>query len=335
MIIDIFRVSVFLIAITLFAETPPGIRVTLLALDPDGAPVAGVKVAVGGAPSASDRAYPRQANGETDVDGHFTATITSGDGLMYAFAFGAKHYRTDLPGLDWQSESENPAKHLKRGKDGIPECLVKLVVKPIKKPIPLCAKRVDTIVPALGKPVGYDVEKGDWVAPYGKGERVDLEFTAMSRFDSDDNYDSELRLYLPGDATGILSYELGSGSGQRSALRMPYEAPEVGYNDKWTWRNTCTTAPGIGQFSVMVDESKPQRCFFFRVRTVLNPRGDVISAHYGKIHGPVSLRVYADGKTRLEFTYYFNPTASDRNLEYDIKRNLIPGLTWEETPRDP
>ena len=49
-------------------------------------------------------------------------------------------------------------------------------------------------------------------------------------------------------------------------------------------------------------------------------QGDIISAHYTKIMGDI--RLAAQGS--LHFTYYFNPTANDRNLEFDPTQNLFP-----------
>ncbi len=37
----------------------------------------------------------------------------------------------------------------------------------------------------------------------------------------------------------------------------------------------------------------------------------------------------------LFFTYYFNPTPNDQNLEWDTKRDLFGNLGWEKTPNLP
>ena len=62
----------------------------------------------------------------------------------------------------------------------------------------------------------------------------------------------------------------------------------------------------------------------FRVRTVLDDKGNIISARYGKIYGPIE---YGDSDSnqggRVSFTYYLNPMDNDRNLEFDPSRNLL------------
>ena len=61
------------------------------------------------------------------------------------------------------------------------------------------------------------------------------------------------------------------------------------------------------------------RNFYFRVRTVTDKDGKIISAHYGKIYGDFP-----------SFIHYFNGTANDRNLEFDIGRNLLGNLKRSE-----
>lgn len=196
-----------------------------------------------------------------------------------------------------------------------------VVLKPIRNPIPMYAKRVEVLVPEVGKPVGYDLEKGDWVAPYGSGVHLDFEFTVTGHYESKQDYDGVLTLRLPGAENGIQPYALDPV--QRSQLKLPYEAPETAYQSTWIWRNGRKT-PRVDHPSVFVDESNDQRAFIFRVRTVLDPQGRIVRANYGKIHGPVYFQTFEGGKSRIGFTYYYNP-AETRNLEFDPKKNLFSG----------
>jgi len=99
----------------------------------------------------------------------------------------------------------------------------------------------------------------------------------------------------PGD--GIQEFTVPAvekGSGLRSA----HEAPVDGYQ------------PEV----VQTEMTNPNRNFYFRVRTKLDENGNVVSARYGKIYGDLA-----------QFTYYFNPTLNDRNVEFDPKQNLLGG----------
>ncbi len=60
-----------------------------------------------------------------------------------------------------------------------------------------------------------------------------------------------------------------------------------------------------------------------------------MSALYGKMKGGFYISPDASNHGFIEFTYYLNPTPLDRNMEWDPKRNLFTGLSFEETPRDP
>ena len=54
-------------------------------------------------------------------------------------------------------------------------------------------------------------------------------------------------------------------------------------------------------------------------------------ALYGKIDREIHMRgVARRGPADIVFTYYLNPTPNDRNLEFDPKRNLMPGLKSTE-----
>ena len=63
----------------------------------------------------------------------------------------------------------------------------------------------------------------------------------------------------------------------------------------------------------------PNRNYLFRVRTVVDDKGNIVSAHYGKIYGDF-----------MEFKYYLNPTPNDRNVEFDPKQNLLKNLKSDE-----
>ena len=195
-----------------------------------------------------------------------------------------------------------------------------VVLKPIKKPVAMYVKKIEAFVPEIGRPIGYDLERGDWVAPYGKGVTTDFLFTVEGSLENELNYMGVLKLQIPGEENGIQPYALDPV--QRSELKLPYEAPVVGYQSDWSWHNSRRT-PDVRQPSVFIDESQPQRAFIYRVRTVVDPQGRIIRANYGKIHGPIYFSPRLNGKWAIGITYYFNPDET-RNLECDPKRNLFP-----------
>ena len=72
------------------------------------------------------------------------------------------------------------------------------------------------------------------------------------------------------------------------------------------------------------NEHDPNRIYLFRVRTVEDHDGNIVSARYGKIYGDF-----------MQFSYYLNPTPNDRNIEFDPKQNLLGGLSALEQVRVP
>lgn len=70
----------------------------------------------------------------------------------------------------------------------------------------------------------------------------------------------------------------------------------------------------------------------FRGRAEMDPQGKIVNARYGKIYGPFK---FAQGPKKLvDFTYYFNPTPNDRNLEFDGEHNLsAPEWRGPDEPR--
>ena len=83
------------------------------------------------------------------------------------------------------------------------------------------------------------------------------------------------------------------------------------------------------------DSSKDrEQGYFFRVRTV-EENGRIISANYGKITGDIGIEPRSNKTCLIFFTYYYNPTSLDQNLEWDPRRNLLQGLNREQTPTAP
>ena len=183
-----------------------------------------------------------------------------------------------------------------------------MTLKKIGIPNPMYAKSVNLGLPVFDKPAGFDLTAGDWVAPYGKGSRADILFTAHREKRSE--YDSDYRLVVsfPNRGDGIQEFYAPIPN-HGSALRSSNEAPANGYEPQWV--QTRTVRPGKG-YSGNRDEN---RNYYLRVRTVLDEKGNVRTAQYGKIYGDF-----------MQFRYYLNPTLNDRNVEFDPKQNLLKDL---------
>jgi len=208
-----------------------------------------------------------------------------------------------------------------------------VVIPRIIQPIPLYARRADAVIPTRNEWLGYDFEVGDWVAPIGSGKVTDIRFKFRNEFkgwqfsEKDmahsrlvnststeeeirnfyGKWDGELEISFPGAKEGLVE-ELRFL--KYSRLKLPHQAPLEGYGPTWRYTDNSYSPP----------TTREQVGFFLRTRVKLDAQGNIISAHYTKIMGDI--RLAAQGS--LHFTYYFNPTANDRNLEFDPSKNLFP-----------
>jgi hypothetical protein len=179
---------------------------------------------------------------------------------------------------------------------------IDVVLKRIKNPVQMYAKRIEGGVPKHDGPLGYDFEIGDWVAPFGKGKVPDIIFVIDSRKRAERDFDWDLAVTFSNQGDGIQRF---TPDPEPAYFRSPYEAPEEGYLPEWKlkrWRRPD------GPIQTTLEDKGG---YFFRVRTELDHDGKVVKALYGKIYGDF-----------FNMVYYLNPDGT-RNMEYDPKRNLL------------
>lgn len=114
------------------------------------------------------------------------------------------------------------------------------------------------------------------------------------------------------------------GTYMHSALKSPYCADiNKKYEKKFIffseWKKIRNVDGGCKDIEQSLAENQ---CMIFRVRTVVDEDGKVVSAHYGKIYGPISFTMpqYAlivNGG----ITTFFNPVENNTNLECDGKEH--------------
>jgi len=197
---------------------------------------------------------------------------------------------------------------------------VTIVLKPIINPIPMYAKEtLNLTIPENVKPVGYDLQMGDWVTPYGKGLTSDFNFNLERQFTSVTQvFSATLTLTFSNDGDGIQTIPPEASTG--SDLRSPRFAPENGYESKLVERTYRES-----ERKPIVKEPKAGQKYFFRVRTKKDDQGKIVSALYGKIYGDINFDFFSP-KTIVAFTYYLNPDRNSRNMEFDPKQNLFKNL---------
>ena len=189
---------------------------------------------------------------------------------------------------------------------------LQVTLKEIRKPIPMYVKKVEYKLPKYDVPLGFDFKVGDWVAPYGKGLISDmtLTYSETEREDTWCKYDFKVEFPAPSGGAYIQRKDV------YSVLGSSHEAALEGYSSSHSFVYERTDSKIIQDVRVTPDD-----CLVFRSRTETDEQGVLQKANYGKIYGPFK---FADGRDReVVFTYYFNPTPNDRNLEFDGTNNLF------------
>ncbi len=277
---------------------------TLKAVDEIGQPVVGARVFV------DFSVYKEAVSGLTDTNGllvvsHRDATENLG---IRANKNGYYSFLLEYNKGAYNPERWNPS--------------LTVLLRRIGEPIPMYAKRQEMKFPELDKFIGFDLEAGDWVTPYGKGFHTDMLFKAHRDIKNDREFTADLTVTFPNKGDGIVVASSESATG--SEFRTSRMAAESGYEPKLDLHYSNTNRPP----SVFG--------YFVRVRTELNPDGTTKSALYGKIAG--DFRFYAGTiapHAGMGFDYYLNPTPNDRNLEFDPKQNLINNLKFDEAVKEP
>jgi hypothetical protein len=304
---------------------------TLHVIDDDGKPVRGatasVSYAVPPGPDDEGDSSWKTIEGMTDADGVFTATHLDSSHTLgfdvkkegYYISHGS--YEFAFPGqFDSQRMASNRTPN------------VTIQLKRIIHPVPMYVNRVDIAhreKPAVDKAVGFDLTVGDFVAPYGKGTNAQMFFTWHVEYVDTNSAESEwvrsrkgwdgrMIISFPNPGDGIQEFDLPGPfdnsfkeKNVASELRSPQLAPVDGYKSQLIKTNRWN----FGKLGSLNDYDHLRKNYFLRVNTVLDEKGNVKSAQYGKIYG--------DFEEAL--TTYLNPEPNSRELEYDMRHNLGPG----------
>lgn len=292
-------------------------QVTLRVIDSKGFPVEKASISVGfHIPSQKDNVI----EGQTDTNGLFVVSGTCREDMHYTVTKD-RYYQTG--GDYW---------FYRRGED----CVQKgswfqksrwqpwnptntVVLKERRAPVPMHAKRIDAIIPSKDQPIDFDLEVGDWVVPHGKGKESDIYFTYRADLKDFWTGIKKLTIVFSNKVDGIYR----ANKDMWSEFNSAYEASSDGYQPSLELVLNATKDRVLEK-----EEIDRSECLIFRVRTVLDDKGNIVSARYGKIYGPIE---YGGQDQHLRFTYYFNPTANDRNLEFDPSRNLF---QWKHDARE-
>jgi hypothetical protein len=292
-------------------------KVTVKVVDEEGKPVENATV-IGG----FEKAGHMRAN--TGADGVFVAKAN----IDSYYAWG--HFVAEKDGFYMFDHEPYQGGSPKDGKWQPYNPTQTLVLKKIIKPIPMYAKHVGIKIRDFSQPIGYDLTEGDFLAPYGKGKIRDFSFTIKYEEPSEDDYIINANVTFSNPDDGLVPIQIRNYQpNYGSKLRMPHEAVEGGYIPQLHLENIR-----IVKDKKFKNDIKNDMNYFFRVRTMRNGKGEIVSANYGKIHGDFRIEPHMK-YCSLHFDYYLNPAPNDRNVEFDPKQNLFKDLQSFDQVFDP
>jgi len=253
-------------------------------------------------------------DGKTDTNGEARVKFLC-KSMNFSYSVGADGYYGTGGGVGFARAGSGFALHQTQFETNL---VVRL--KPIVNPIPMY---VQDLKPYSGRHKnipenaqsgvwGYDIKMGDWTEPYGHGKDADF-FVEYSyeHFRKDRVVDCAL-VFTNGVHDG---FYIAKSTG--TIFCSDYTANT---NTVFTKRLDFNSWGKKFKGNYAVELLDDDEYLVIRTRTKCDDDGNVISANYAKIYGPICFNGgFAHNGS------YFNPNENDPNLEADTKVNLMPG----------
>jgi hypothetical protein len=175
---------------------------------------------------------------------------------------------------------------------------------------------------------GFDLQYAEALPPLGNGKHADFYFILEGDYKSKYDYNMTLKIMFTNKSDGVVAFDTASRLNPRenniqgSSLQSDYTAPESNYKQsiiKKTWSSKNDSNPQC--------DNDMRKNYYFRVRTITDEDGKLVSANYGKIYGdfffePANIEWGYYASLMLVDTY-FNPSINVRNVEFDTGKNLL------------
>ena len=287
------------------------VKFVLRVIDQDGLPVAGAKIhggfQTGG--NLNDNVPIRgitDANGEYTVHGRSTSRVRCGiskDG----------YYSSDFLIKYPESRCERPVENGKWQPFGeVSTITLKKIINPCRlvHDDGSCKK-----LPRIGEWIGYDLERNQWVAPYGDGRQNDmLVRVCIDAVNDTSNFKTSMEVSFTNNLYAG-AYKLTKDA--HSEMHSIYNADiNATYHSSFVFVHErhpivkpkpFVHTEGITETDTRLDANS---YVVFRTRTKVDDNGKLVSAHYGKIYG-----LWEFFGSMRAANIQFNPTPNDPNLE--------------------
>ena len=180
-----------------------------------------------------------------------------------------------------------------------------ITLKKIINPVSTGFRYIDRKIPAYGEWMGYDLEEADWVSPWGNGKSPDAKIRFTSRevgvFDFGYKMEVSFEHFPFAGAIRRKKNEFSRFPSVYNAVTNDvYKSVIVFEVDK------------TGARKRIWDQLANDEYLIFRTRTKVNEKGELVSAHYGRIDGEWKFYELHGMWVR---GIYFNVVPNDTNLE--------------------
>ena len=286
-------------------------KMILRVIDQDGLPVADAKI-FGGFQTGGNINDNVPIRGITDTDGEYivqgkcTSRVRCG---ISKDGYYESEFLVEYP----DGEVENPVENGKWMPYGaVANVTLKKIVNPCQLAIDdgSCKK-----LPKLGEWIGYDLELNQWVAPYGSGRCPDMliriyidavndtsDFkTSMEVSFTNNPYAGAYKLSKDACSEMHSVYNDDVNATYQSSFLFVHERHPV------VRQKPVVYVEGMAENDTRLDDKS---YLVFRTRTKVDEKGNLVSAHYGKIDG-----LWEFFGSMRAASIQFNPTPNDTNLE--------------------
>ncbi len=187
-----------------------------------------------------------------------------------------------------------------------------LVLRERGMPHEMLTKRVATRMPGMGVEYAFDLDVGDWIAPHGEGAKADIMLKATADMRDPANPRCRVDVTFPQDGDGVQEDKVWI---PESEFKTSKTAPQDGYLDLFKIETSRKAL-------IANRKSEDQKTRIFRIRTIKDEDGDIVSTYYGKFAQDFKLMIYRgfpEETPALTFHYSLNLEPNERNLEDSSK----------------
>ena len=184
-----------------------------------------------------------------------------------------------------------------------------IVMRRILNPVPMTKRSVETKVPKLDEPCGFDLQIGDWVHPYGVGRSADMTITGSLR---DGTYARRRDIICNvafRDGDGVIAFAPVGQETPHTVLCPLRGAPPEGY------KAAITVSCVRDRFGISGASQNLETLFLFRVRASASQTGDRPAGNVGWFDTPIQFVELKANALYLRTAYYFNDASGSLSLE--------------------